>query len=125
MGRFQNKHYRPDTGRGGYAGAGTGVPPGGPVSNQLNDSASYNPYAGNMFPGLATGVGFSPAAMPPYGWMPEMMYALNNTVGLPGSDIAPGYGATVSASATTAGAPLNPDAAPWAPPSSSQVGFVC
>jgi hypothetical protein len=125
MGRFQNKHYRPDTGRGSYAGAVMGIPPGGPVSNQLNDSASYNPYAGNMFPGLATSVGFPPAALPPYGWMPEMMYAPNNTVGLPGSDIAPGYGATVSASGTTAGAPLNPDAAPWAPPSSSQVGFVC
>lgn len=111
MGQFQNKHYRPDPGRGGY-GYGTGPrmayprgPPPPAGTRPINDSESYNPYA-NMFPGLAA-AGFPAAAplpgmVPPhpqaaYGWVPqggygmppEMMYP---AMGMGTMDGAGGYG---------------------------------
>jgi hypothetical protein len=110
-GQFQNKHYRPEGAQGGayntnapHPHARNAAPPRGPP--RANDSASYNPYASSMFPGLtAAGLGQAGMAMPgfpggmqPYGWMPgaapgapvpgqDMMYG---AAGMGG--VAAGYG---------------------------------
>lgn len=81
-----NKHYRPtESGRGPQPTYGGGyLPAGGPPLP--NDSASYNPYASSMYPGLVAagyGMGFpnmTPASLhsptnapgPSYGWAPGM-----------------------------------------------------